>query len=101
MLTDDYALTQKGFNKKRDYDKMLVRRLARIIIAPWVKGNIDEASLIPITGDEEKKGRVSDNTLKTLEKLRGGGFTYVKVKEEVNGRIIEKIVEVPNKAKEN
>lgn len=101
MSTDDYVLMQKGFGRKRDYEKMLIRRLARIIISPWVKGNIDESGLIPVQGDEERKNHISDKTLQTLQKLRGGGFSYVKVTEVVNGKKVTKIVEVPNKAKEN
>lgn len=104
MDTSDYVLLKKGFNQGRNYEQLLFRKLAEFIIAPWTK-NLDITKIWRVEGDEERKKnyqeRISEGALHTLQRLKGNDFSYVKVTEVVNGKKVSKIIEVPNKTKEN
>lgn len=85
MLTDDYLLMHKGFINKRIYEQKVMRKMAEIIIAPWVK-NINILKIWPLPNDETSK-QISEKSMEILKRMRENKITYVKV----GGKIVEVI----------
>lgn len=87
MRFRDYILLKNGFYNKRLYEQRVLRNVVTIAISPHLQKAPVAERIWPIAGDDEIKRerdkRVSEETLKILNRHKEGGFVYVKVGNKI------------------
>lgn len=70
MRYADYLLLKRGYNDKLTFHQLLLRKVAHIVISPWLNKSVDPNSIWKIGDGKPKKIHVSDASLAVLRKFK-------------------------------